>query len=281
MVSYNLFYSFAYTIFNMSHGLMVPLSTRNTTDRGNLSVFNQIATIMMSGILVVLVFPMVIMPMLGVDREKWIMTMSLLAVIALIAFFSQGKSATAKELAFAGVCVATSFTLAILKVSPILYGGSITLASFVPIMIYAYAFGPTKGFIIGLIHGLLNFIEDPYILTPATFVFDYLLAFMSVGVMGFFGKMQRKKEEVTPLVLGCISVFSLRFLAHLLSGMIFFLQDAVWVSLPDWAMGNAFAYSFIYQLVYVPVDAFIATMVLVFLAKSGVLEKLTKLMKGR
>ena len=31
MVSYNLFYSFSYTIFNMSHGLMVPLSTRNTT----------------------------------------------------------------------------------------------------------------------------------------------------------------------------------------------------------------------------------------------------------
>ena len=56
MVSYNLFYSFAYTIFNMSHNLMVPLSTRDTTQRGGLSVFNQIATIMMSGILVALVF---------------------------------------------------------------------------------------------------------------------------------------------------------------------------------------------------------------------------------
>ena len=83
MLSYNLFYSFAYTIFNMSHGLMVPLSTRNTTDRGNLSVFNQISTIMMSGILVALIFPMVIMPMLGVDKTKWIMTMSILSVIAL------------------------------------------------------------------------------------------------------------------------------------------------------------------------------------------------------
>ena len=83
MVSYNLFYSFAFTIFNMSHNLMVPLSTRNTTDRGGLSVFNQIATIMMSGILVALVFPMVIMPMLGIDKTKWILTMSILAIIAL------------------------------------------------------------------------------------------------------------------------------------------------------------------------------------------------------
>ena len=83
MVSYNLFYSFAYTIFNMSHNLMVPLSTRNTTDRGGLSVFNQIASIMMSGIIVALIFPMFIMPMLGIDKGKWILTMSILAILAL------------------------------------------------------------------------------------------------------------------------------------------------------------------------------------------------------
>ena len=83
MISYNLFYSVAYTIFNMSHNLMVPLSTRDGTARGGLSVFNQITTIMMSGILVALVFPMVIMPMIGVDKSKWITLMSVLAIIAL------------------------------------------------------------------------------------------------------------------------------------------------------------------------------------------------------
>ncbi len=83
MVSYNLFYSLAYTIFNMSHNLMVPLSTRNTTQRGSLSVFNQIATIMMCGILVALVFPMVIMPVIGVDKGKWITLMSVLSILAL------------------------------------------------------------------------------------------------------------------------------------------------------------------------------------------------------
>ena len=79
MLSYNLFYSFAYTIYNMSHSLMVPLSTRNTEQRGSLSVFNQIATIMMSGIMVALIFPMLIMPHLGVDKSKWIVTMSILS----------------------------------------------------------------------------------------------------------------------------------------------------------------------------------------------------------
>lgn len=83
MLSYNLFYSLAYTIFNMSHNLMVPLSIRDTKQRGQLSVFNQIATIMMSGILVALVFPMVVMPAIGVDKSKWILVMGIIAIIAL------------------------------------------------------------------------------------------------------------------------------------------------------------------------------------------------------
>ncbi len=83
MISYNLFYSFAYTIYNMSHCLMVPLSTRNTTQRGGLSVFNQIATIMMSGILVALVFPMAIMPAIGTNKSLWIIVMCVLSGITL------------------------------------------------------------------------------------------------------------------------------------------------------------------------------------------------------
>ena len=83
VISYNLFYSFAFTIYNMSHNLMCPLSTRNTIQRGGLSVFNQITTIMMSGIIVALIFPMVIMPILGVDASKWILVMSILSGLAL------------------------------------------------------------------------------------------------------------------------------------------------------------------------------------------------------
>ena len=109
---------------------------------------------------------------------KWISVAGvvlLLGVIALIGFLKNGKRLDSKKIAFAGICVSMSFTLAILKVSPIQYGGSITLASFVPILIFAYVYGLADGLLVGLIHGLLNFIEDPYILTPATFLFDYPL----------------------------------------------------------------------------------------------------------
>lgn len=83
MISYNFFYSVAFTMYNMSHSLMVPLSTRNVSQRGELSVFNQISTIMVSGIVVALVFPMVVMPLIGVDRSSWILVMSILSILAL------------------------------------------------------------------------------------------------------------------------------------------------------------------------------------------------------
>ena len=83
MLSYNLFYSFAFTIYNMGHTLMVPLSTRNTQERGSLSVFNNIANTMVTGIIVALVFPMVIMPILGANKSLWIMLMSIVSILAL------------------------------------------------------------------------------------------------------------------------------------------------------------------------------------------------------
>ena len=82
MLSYNLFYSIAYTIYNMSHILMVPLSTRNITQRGELSVFNNIAAITVSGIIVALIFPMLILPSLGVDPKKWISVMAIISILA-------------------------------------------------------------------------------------------------------------------------------------------------------------------------------------------------------
>ncbi len=206
---------------------------------------------------------------------------ALLGLIAAIGLFrkSAGSRYDVRRIAFAGVCIAMSFVLAFVKISPVQSGGSVTLASFVPVLVFAYVYGPLEGFAIGLIHGLLNFIESPWILTPATFILDYLLAFASIGLMGFFGKMKSKRKSALPLVLGCVCVFSARFLCHLSSGMIYFIENSVWVDFPAWAMKNAFVYSLIYQCVYIPADALIATLTLVALKKTGVLDELTRIMQ--
>jgi len=83
MFSYNLYYSIAYTVYNMSHSLMVPLSVRDIKQRGSLSVLTNISTVMVTGIIVALIFPMLIMPAIGVNKESWILVMFILSVIAL------------------------------------------------------------------------------------------------------------------------------------------------------------------------------------------------------
>lgn len=82
-LTYNIFFSFAYTIYNMSHTLMVPLSTTNVKQRDGLSLFSNIGGNMLPGTVVALLFPAVIMPMLGADYDKWVLVMSILAVLAL------------------------------------------------------------------------------------------------------------------------------------------------------------------------------------------------------
>lgn len=83
LLSFNFYCSIAYTMFFISSSLLIPNSSRDPMQRTQLSVFNNISNIAGSGILVALIFPMLVMPLIGVDREKWILVMSIFAVLAL------------------------------------------------------------------------------------------------------------------------------------------------------------------------------------------------------
>ena len=77
MFSYNFYCAVAYTMFFISSNLLVPNASRNTLQRTQLSVFNNISNIAGSGIIVALIFPMAIMPLIGVDKMKWMLIMSI------------------------------------------------------------------------------------------------------------------------------------------------------------------------------------------------------------
>lgn len=84
VVSYNLFFSFAFTIYNMSHALMVPLSTRNTKQRDTLALLTSTGTSMIPGVLVTIVMPIIINA-IGVGSEAqgtWVTVMSILSILA-------------------------------------------------------------------------------------------------------------------------------------------------------------------------------------------------------
>lgn len=85
VISYNLFFAFAYTIYNMSHTLMVPLSTRNTKQRDSLAMLTSTGTSMIPGMLVTIIMPVLVAKM-GVGAQaqgNWALIMSLLSVFAI------------------------------------------------------------------------------------------------------------------------------------------------------------------------------------------------------
>lgn len=85
VVSYNLFFAFAFTIYNMSHTLMVPLSTRNTKQRDGLAMLTSTGTSMLPGLLVTIILPIMINA-IGVGaaaQGAWMTVMSILSILAL------------------------------------------------------------------------------------------------------------------------------------------------------------------------------------------------------
>ena len=76
-----------------------------------------------------------------------IVAVAMLAIIMLVICLTYKKMDT-RAIVYAAVCLAGSFVLSFIKISPVTYGGSITLASFVPILIYAYVYGPVRGLVV-------------------------------------------------------------------------------------------------------------------------------------
>ena len=142
------------------------------------------------------------------------------------------------------------------------------MASFAPLLIYAYYFGFAKALACGLIFGLLQFIQAPYILTPATFMLDYLLAFASISIMGLFSKF---KLNAKTIVLGTTTSILFRFLMHFISGILYFNHGSIWVNLPA---DSAVAYSLLYQTVYLIPDLIICLTAMLLLHKMRVLEQI-------
>lgn len=82
-VSYNLYFAFAFTMYNMTQMLLVPLSTRNTKQRDSLAMMVSMGQSMLPGALVYMVFPLVFLPMMGADQATWARVMSIISCLFL------------------------------------------------------------------------------------------------------------------------------------------------------------------------------------------------------
>lgn len=197
----------------------------------------------------------------------------LVVAIVLIAFFADGnaKGYNARSLTFAAVCVALAFALSYVRFFKMPMGGSITFASMLPIMLYSYMFGCRKGVIAGLVYGVLQAVQDPWLLHPAQFLLDYGVAFAAIGLTGcikgfhlFDGKPRLQ------FALGGIAAGVLRFISHFFSGAFAFGSYGAGYAAEYGigALNNQYVYSFIYQCLYVIPEVIIVVVVGVLLLSS-------------
>lgn len=129
-------------------------------------------------------------------------------------------------------------------------GGDISLAM-LPILILALRRGVLPAAAAGAAFGVVDFFYEPYAAAPIQVLLDYPVAFALLAVAGFGAKqvgalsntgrrMAAEAVAVPWMILGAAS----RFLAHFISGIVFFGSNAP-AGQPVWI------YSALYNLSYV------------------------------
>ena len=162
------------------------------------------------------------------------------------------KTFTVKKIVFSAVLLALGLVMSMVKIIDLPMGGSVTLLSMFFISLSGYWFGPSISIPVAICYGILQFAFNPYFLTFPQFLCDYIFAFGSLGLSGFFYK-QKYGLQIGYVV----SVFG-RFVFSFLSGMIFFAEYA------EGSGYSAFIYSILYNGSYIGLEAAV-TLIIIFL----------------
>ncbi len=131
---------------------------------------------------------------------------------------SEKKKMGTKQLVFCAMALALAFITSYIKLFNMPWGGSVTLCSMLFIVLTANWYGPKTGILVGLVYGILQFIQEPYVLSFFQVCCDYILAFAALGVAGFFAK---KKHG---LIVGYIVAVIARGAFHALGGYLYWMS---------------------------------------------------------
>lgn len=187
----------------------------------------------------------------------------ILAALALREKENAGKPFSIKTLTFCAMAMALAFVTSYIKVLGMPYGGSITLFSMLFICLIGYWYGPKAGILTGFAYSILQFLQEPYILTPLQVCLDYFFAFAALGVSGFF------RNQKNGLVIGYLAGAFARGLCHTIGGYLFWMAY-----MPD-NFPKAFTsvYPIVYNYSYIGLEAVITVIVLSVPAVKKAMER--------
>jgi thiamine transporter len=183
------------------------------------------------------------------------------------------------------------------------FGGGFTVASMLPIVIISYMYGMKWGFFSAAIYSVIQVVMDLYLGKGSTLIalfmpnsedymgigaaiailiIDYLVAYTLLGFGGAFRKM---KNKTLALTLGVVLALSLRYLAHIVSGYIFYGAWAEWFftqenfyAIGGWILntfsgeGLAIIYSIFYNGLYMIPEIVITAVASVIVSRLPVIK---------
>ncbi len=155
-----------------------------------------------------------------------------------------------KILVEGAVMVALATVLSYIRIFRLPWGGSITLLSMLPIVLFSIRRGLGAGLTVSFVFSLVQFTQGVvdgifgWGLTPgmliACILLDYIMAFTVLGLAGIF-----RKKGFAGWIGGIALAVVLRFVCHFLSGVV------VWKSFGElwngFSTDNTFLYSFLYN----------------------------------
>ena len=142
-----------------------------------------------------------------------------LAVFALTGslFFVKKESITPKILSQTALVIAMTMILTQIHLFAMPQGGEIQLGSMIPLILLAACYGSRICLMAGLVCGTVAFIMNPYFFHPVQVLLDYPFPYMAMASVALFNNR---------IILGTMVAYSLKFLFHFTSGVVFFASYA-------------------------------------------------------
>ncbi len=193
-----------------------------------------------------------------------------IALFALAIYFagknSEKSRMSTKQLIFCAASIALAFVTSYIKIFEMPWGGSVTLCSMLFIVMVANWYGVKTGVLVGLAYGILQFIQEPYVLSLFQVCCDYVLAFAALGVAGFFSRSPKG------LVKGYIAAVLARGAFHALGGYLY------WMSyMPDnFPQSLRSVYPIVYNYSFLLVEALITAAVISVPAVASALNQVKR-----
>lgn len=125
---------------------------------------------------------------------------------------------TTKQIVYCSVAIALAYVCSYIKLFSMPFGGTVTLFSMLFIVLIANWYGAKIGILAGLAYGILQFLQEPYVLNFVQVCCDYILAFAALGIAGLF------RNKKYGLIKGYIVGILARGAFHAIGGYLFWMS---------------------------------------------------------